>query len=551
MTVLKNKNFWLVLFLMVLGMLLRLIFIDKPEGLWNDEYTSWAIASIPFGKEFFKSIAMQCHMPFYYLYLKFFIHFLGNSDLMLRTTSVLSGVIAIPVMYFVGKEFKNEKLGILCAAFTALSSFLIYFSQEVRLYGVLFLFSALLLISTLKLLKNQTRTNIVFFAAASFFVMFTHTIGFVFVLFNLIFVFYNIAKTGESEKKAPYEVLISVIVLGLITAPLTAKILFEHSFSQWWAGFSLSKIGFLFTDYFSPILTNIVSAPENFFYNFSFSTVIFEFLPTVICVIGLINALKRGEKATNGLFLVCLGFVVVQILAAILGKLVFLTKYTIEIYPTLIVLVSFGLLSIKNKTLSKFLIFAFIFLSTFYILTNPNSAPKLHRSEGHKLVANLLKNADLKKDDIILLNYYSEEKYGKYFDFSPYRVYSINKVNFTEFLYPQTDFKTAVKEGKKLYKDTFSNPEDKFFDKKFKADFADKLKPHQKIAVVILNDVSMYSPTQIQAVTGDEKQYKKAPLPFLVFSYVKNKTLENGLKTLSIKRIEQKGSWSVITFEKR
>ena len=130
MTFLKKKNFWIIAGLALIGLWLRLIFINKPEGLWNDEYTSWAIASLPlFSKSFWAGIASQCHMPFYYLYLKIFIRFFGNSDTMLRLTSVLPGILSIIAMYFVGKEFKDEKLGVLTSTITSFSAFLIYFSQ--------------------------------------------------------------------------------------------------------------------------------------------------------------------------------------------------------------------------------------------------------------------------------------------------------------------------------------------------------------------------------------------------------------------------------------
>lgn len=188
-----------MLFVVTLGTCLRLIFIDKPDGLWNDEYVSWFIASIPLGKKFIDAVFAQCHMPFYYLYLKFFIHYFGNSDLMLRLTSVLPGVLSIFSMYFVGKEFKDEKLGILCASLTAISSFLIYFSQEVRFYGLLFLFASLSLLFTLKLIKKQNLLNIVFYVISNLLIIFTHTIGFVFVFLNLIFVSFWLKKSQKER----------------------------------------------------------------------------------------------------------------------------------------------------------------------------------------------------------------------------------------------------------------------------------------------------------------------------------------------------------------
>lgn len=543
MSVLKNKTFWLMLFIVALGTFLRLIFIDKPDGLWNDEYVSWAIASIPLGKKFVNAVFAQCHMPFYYFYLKFFIHFFGNSDLMLRLTSVLAGVLSIIPMYFVGKEFKDNRLGILCAAVTSLSSFLIYFSQEVRFYGLLFLFASLSLLFTIKLCKKQSLPNFIFYIISNFLIIFTHSVGFVFVFFNLILMSYCLLKIDEKYKKSILVTWSALLLLGLINLPLLFKIFTAHPLSQWWGTFSLSKFGFLITDYFSPMLTNIVSAPDNFFYNFNLIFIIFAILPSIIAIVGIAKSLMAQKNPfpisrfplTISLFYMSLAYVLVLILAAIFGKLMFITKYSMEIYPILILLMCFGLLEFK-KAWRYFLIFAFCFLNLFYILESGNSAPKMHRSEGHKIVASLIQNATLNSGDFILLNYYPKGRFEKYFDFSKYNVTSIDKNNYFEYL--------GIEQA-----GDFKKVDDKHFSNKLKSQI-DKLKSGQKIAVVILNDVAIYSPVQMQMLKNDDKAYKKAPFFFLVFSYIKNKTLEEFLKDLQIVRIESKGTWSIVTFQK-
>lgn len=558
MKFLKDKTFWLMLFIVILGTALRLIFINKPEGLWNDEYISWSIASIPLGKEFINAVFAQCHMPFYYLYLKFFIHFFGNgvhtsansSDLMLRLTSVLAGVLSIVSMYFVGNELKDKRLGILCAWITAISSFLIYFSQEVRLYSVLFLFASLSLLFTLRLAKEQNLFNFILYLLFNFLIMFTHTIGFVFVFFNLVFTSLWITRTNKQYKKPIIIGWAVIAVLGLTLLPLISKIFTTHSFSQWWGHFTVSKIAFLFTDYFSPVLTNIVSAPDSFFYNFTFKFVIYAILPTVIALIGLTRALKTKQYKILGLFFVCLSYILVLILMAVSGKLMFITKYSMEIYPILIALVCFGFLSMNNITLRRVLIFLFCTINMFYILSNPNSAPRMHRAEGHKIVADLLEHADLKKGDYILLNYYDKEKFEKYFDFNGYNIISINKGNFPEYLSKDITYQDALYNGKDLYKEIFTEKQGKYFDKKLDNEVINKLKHNQKITIVVLNAVAAYSPVKMQSIVQNEGEYKNTPLLFLVFSYIKNQSLEECLEKLQILKIEQKGSWMAATFVK-
>lgn len=543
------KTIIALIFVVTIGTILRLIFIDKAEGLWNDEYISWHIASVPFGKGFLKAVFSQCHMPFYYLYLKFFIHLFGNSDLMLRLTSLLAGVASIFAMYFVGKEYKDEKAGILGASITSLSSFLIYFSQEVRLYEVLFFFSTLSLLFTLKLGKEKTISNLAMFILSNFMILFTHTIGFVFVFFNLIFMSLWAIKEDKKYKKPIIISWATMFGLFLALCPLLVRIFTTKSFSQWWGYFTVSKLGFLLTDYFSPIVTNIVNAPDSFFYNLTPNFVIFAILPTALAIFGVIKALQAKRYEITGLFSISLTTVLVLVLASLSGKLVFITKYSMEIYPILILLVAFGWLEIKNKALRLFVIFLFCFLNLFYLITNPNSAPKMHRAEGHKIVADLIKHAELKKDDIILFTYYSQEKFEKYFDFKNYRVISVTKGNFPQYL-GTADYQKVLKDGKTIYKKTFEDSENGILKNRLEKEVIKNLKQNQKVMVIILNTVSLYSPIQMQEILKTEKTYEKTPLLFLVFSYIKNETLKTCLKSLQIDRIEQKGSWTAITFHK-
>ena len=548
-----KKTFWIMLFVLIFGTFLRFIFLDKPDGLWNDEYISWHIASLPIGANFFKEIFAQCHMPFYYFYLKFFIHFFGSSDLLLRLTSLVAGILSIFGMFFVGQELKNEKLGVLCASLAAISSFLIYYSQEVRMYEILFFISAMSMLFTLKLVKKPKLSTCILYIISNFLILFTHTIGFVFVLFNMIFVSYSLLKldkeVNKGYKKTVKTVWISMIAILILCSPLLFKIFLTKSFSQWWGHFTFSKIGFLVTDYFSPILINLTNAPDNFFFNFGRDFIIFELLPSLIALFGIAKALKTKKTEILGLFYVSIATVTVLAIAAIFGKLVFITKYSIEIYPILIAIMGCGLLEIKNKNWRQFLIFSFCFLNLFYIISNHNSAPKMHRAEGHKIVADILKNAQLKPGDYIIINYYPQNKFEKYFDFKGYNVIAFNKANFVDYISTES-YLEVLKNGKELYQPIFSSEDNKHFEAKMNAELFSKLKPNQKVTIIILNTVDIYSPVQVKAIATNEKEYKKTPLMFLAFSYLNNQLLKECMENLRITKGESKGSWAAVTFIK-
>lgn len=537
------KKYAGIFVIVILGIILRLIFIDKPDGLWNDEYVSWMIAATPFNNGFISAVKSQCHMPFYYLYLKFFMTLFGQSDLLLRLTSVFAGILSIIAMYFTGKE-KDEKTGLVCASLTAISSFLIYYSQEVRLYSVLFLFSALSLLYTLRCIKNPVKKNFVLCALFNFLILFTHTIGFVFVFFNLIFLSINLYN---QFKKVIITVWLTIFAGGIILSPLILKILTTQSFSQWWGHFSISKLGFLFTDYFSPVLTNLTNAPDKFLY--APKLAFFMLVPTLIAAGCIIKSLIKN-KLNIELFAVFAGTVLVLITASLTGKLVFITKYSIEIYPILIFLACSGLTSINNKIIKNTLIIIYCLISVGYIILHPYSAPKMRRAEGHKIMTDILTRMDLKKDDIILLEYYPQTRFQKYFDFSPYRVAEIHKGNFPMYLSPAQTYEDAYKNGKTIYKSVFSSNRNTYFEGMLNNQIFNQLKNGQSVVMVVLNSVSFYSPQSMEKITSDENLYNKEPLLFLVFSYVKNQTFAEMLEKLAIVKFEQKGNWTLIKFTK-
>lgn len=530
-----------LILIVIAGVFLRLVAIDKGEGLWNDEYVSYMISAQPLFSGFIDSVKSQCHMPLYYIYLKTFMTLFNDSDLVLRLSSVFAGFLSIIAMYFAGLE-KDKSTGMLCAGFTAISSFLIYYSQEVRLYSLLFLFSALTLLFTLRLIKQTDKKNFILFIISSFLVLLTHTIGFVFVFFNLIFVS---CKLFKEHKQIILKLWGILAVLLLLISPQLVGILFKKTFSQWWGVFSPSALGFLITDYFSPVLTNFTGAPPNFFYNFKSGFIIFAMIPSVIAVVFLGRSLK--EKLNRELFYVVLATVAVLVIAALSGKLVFVTKYSIEIYPVLIYLACSGASSMNNKIIKNTLITIFCFLSLLFLFVSPLAANKIFRKEGHKLAADLIENATLKKGDIVIIQYYDQYRFNKYYDFSDVKVISMNKANFAEYIRPDASY-AKVYNDKNVLREAFASNENKSFENRLLKDL--NLKENQNVLVLSLNSVSFFNTPTIEKIAQNNAYYEQTPLFFMVFSYLKNQTYKALMSEYKLESAMKKGEWVAAKFTK-
>lgn len=555
----SKKNIFFLFLILILGILLRIWCLDKPQGLWNDEYISWFIASKKFPVEFFHEIIRNCHMPFYYIYLKSWMLLFSDSDLSLRFSSVVPGVACILTMFFVGRSYKDDKLGLVCALCTAVSGFLIYFSQEVRIYILVFLFTSLNLLSWVKLSKEQSVKNFIFFGLTNFMILITHTIGFVFVFFNILMLAVYLLSIDKKYIKHVKVLGFSLLLVTLSLSPFLYSIFKDSSGSQFWSGFSFGKIFFVTTDYFSPIQINIITTPKNISdiliknSHLNYMFLIFAIIPTLLGITGVVKSLINKNKLNYCLAGVSVSFFFVLVVVAMLNKLVLITKYSVEIYPTIILLMCVGFLSFKKAFTRKILITLFILFSLTYTFVNNNSAPKLGRSEGNKQVADLITRAGMKKTDIILLTYYSSDKFEKYLPVKDYeRLYSIDKYNFPDYLQPNIiSHKDAVLKGKKLYYDNFKNNKQTYFDKKFIHEYINPLNKGDKLAIIVLKNVCFISKNKMTQVALNPEEYNKTPLMFLVFSYIKNNSIDLASKYLKPDAIYESGDWVIVVFEKK
>ena len=450
--------------ILLLGLALRLWNLNKPEGLWNDEYITYSISMLKFPFDFFEGIRNNCHAPLHYFYLKLWMAIFKNSDFMLRLSSLVPNLLGCLVMYFVGKNYQTKdsstKIGLCCATIGAISSFLIYFSQEVRIYSLIFLLSSLVLLYSIKMFEYPSKKHAILLSIFSVLLIFEHTIGFVYVLFNFfgLMAFKKEVKKGKNKSNDIFIPIVAGLVLCLPLVPFIFRIFLHPTyFSQWWAPFSWSKIFFYFTDLFSPVLRNITNAPTSFYHQIILNDVInvgfilFALVPSIICLILIIKSNIDSKKINKYFLSVFLATFLTILIASIAGKIIFLTKYLTELYPTLILMTSIGWAALISKNTRVILATVYIFMSLFYIVVSHTSAIKLTREEGQRLPILAMQEMNIQKGDKILFLFYPKTHFTKYYNDNDFLASSIDKYNFPEVLDKGTTY-DAFKNGHELYR---------------------------------------------------------------------------------------------------
>ena len=128
----------LVVLVVALGAFLRGYRLAE-QSVWLDEYASIGFVDAP-------DLASYLHdqrdmndemVPFYFVLQYYWAHWVGSSAVSARWLSILFGLLAIPLLYRLGREVSGEWAGLMAALLLALSPFHIFHDQEIRVYSLM------------------------------------------------------------------------------------------------------------------------------------------------------------------------------------------------------------------------------------------------------------------------------------------------------------------------------------------------------------------------------------------------------------------------------
>ena len=122
----------LILFLLV-AFALRLYRLDHQE-IWGDEAHSAYVVKLPLLSTV--SPHTETNPPLYHFLLYLWVRLTGRGVFALRFLSLVLGVLTVPLVYQLARLAFGELVGLLAALLCTISPFLIYYSQEARMYAL-------------------------------------------------------------------------------------------------------------------------------------------------------------------------------------------------------------------------------------------------------------------------------------------------------------------------------------------------------------------------------------------------------------------------------
>src|SRR5574341_495332 len=125
----------LLIAITLLALALRALRLDF-QPLWWDEGYSLFFATRDFGT-LLERTAVDIHPPLYYVLLQLWIALAGKSDVAVRLLSIIIGVATVPAIYALARKlFHSAHIALITAFLLAIAPLHIYYSQEVRMYGL-------------------------------------------------------------------------------------------------------------------------------------------------------------------------------------------------------------------------------------------------------------------------------------------------------------------------------------------------------------------------------------------------------------------------------
>lgn len=171
------------------GAILRLYGLGV-ESIWVDEAITLRFVENHGPLELLWVIpSKQPHLPPYYVVLDYWVAAFGTSPTAVRFPSAVFGIVALPLLYLLGRALFDRRTGLIATLVFAVAPFQLYYAQETRMYSLWTVLTLLSFLSFLWLRRRPTRRLAVGYAVATLSTAAVHPFGlFVVVTQGLVLV---------------------------------------------------------------------------------------------------------------------------------------------------------------------------------------------------------------------------------------------------------------------------------------------------------------------------------------------------------------------------
>jgi mannosyltransferase len=348
-----------LLLTVLLGTFLRLYHISAQSLGADDTWSVWVSKLSLHG--IVQTTAADVHPPLYYFLLHYWMAYFGTSELAVKLLSVVFGVLAIIVVYSLGRQLFDERAGLVAAFILAVSSFNIRYSQEVRMYSLLVLLGLLSMYFFVRLSQRSTPITWAGYVISTTLLLYTHAYGlFLLLAQNLYVVSLLVVSRKDAFWWRRWTVLQLVVIV--LFAPWVPVLIHQTGATS---GGQQSSFWLALQRVSAPVLATLTS--------YAGGTLLLAILLVLLSLLSLVtysaadgsSSLKsplqalrryvRGMRVSDVhaqyfLFVWFLTVLFLPIALSLFSKLSFEIRYTIAASVALYLLVAKGIINIKPRT---------------------------------------------------------------------------------------------------------------------------------------------------------------------------------------------------------
>ena len=347
---LKILNAKIIFFCIILaGIILRLYNIGYDD-LWYDEIISFWVSSPQ--HTFIESYSIHSQIEIntytYHFLLKVIYNLFGYDLNYARYLSAFFSILSILLIPYLTKELKYKNLTNLTTFLVAFNIFLISYSQEGRVYSILFFFSLASYLYFIKIFYKRTKIYTYFlFFISTLVAIILHPFAMIIFFSYSLFLFSRFTILKEVRPDINYSLITIFIFSILFYFSFFLNMNFANSEHYWISNPDLKfYTNFYFSNFFGSRIMGII-------FLFSFFLLLFK----------NIKIIKNLNIITIFILIIFLSYFL-PIIFGYLFKPILISRYIIFILGPILLVISILSFEIKNQKLKYSLIGILIF-STF------------------------------------------------------------------------------------------------------------------------------------------------------------------------------------------
>lgn len=217
------------------------------QSLWYDELHSVIGASPANDISTIIEYCKKDQPPAFFILLHYWFKLFAYNDYYARLLAAIIGIAGVVAIFFMGKELSNTRTGLLASFITALNWFHLYYSQEVRFYGLLFLLTTLSFLYLIRSARNSTIVNLILYILSSVTLLYTHYFGMV-VMVTQLLIFIWLICSKQLERKTLLYGMVAGISIILAFVPWIPTVWRDNDLPTYWIG--MPDYDFLLTYYY-------------------------------------------------------------------------------------------------------------------------------------------------------------------------------------------------------------------------------------------------------------------------------------------------------------